>query len=284
MNSLPKSLRKSFKLVATLGIGLLLSFPLVAQPTEQSPVDISRSSTIRDPNPPQIDVNYGIANVTLRNTYGSKDETSPGRILAHEWGTLKASPESGSGVWLNGIPYDLIQFHFHSPSEHTINGRRTDMEIHFVHLIRNSQGPAAACASSNRPLLVIGVFIDAGNSDTELQRLFPPGLPKINTDPQVNVSSVDLRALVPTGSPSWRYEGGLTAPANDCPGFKPLSTQAVTGDFPEAVHWYIYDKTMHLPRSLIDRFNALFPEGNARGLKALAERKIYFSPFQNGDR
>jgi len=67
----------------------------------------------------------------------------------------------------------------------------------------------------------------------------------------------------------------LTAPANDCPGFKPLSTQAVTRDFPEAVHWYIYDKKMHLPRSLIDRFSALFPEGNSRQLKAVGARTIY---------
>jgi carbonic anhydrase len=262
--------------VVTLGIGLLLSFPLLSQPREQSPIDISRSSTVRDPNPPHLDFNYGIAKVTLANTYGSLDETSPGRVLAQEWGTLKAAPDPGSEVRLNGVPYDLVQFHFHTPSEHTINGRRTDMEVHLVHLIRNSGGVPAACSSSNRPLLVIGVFIDAaGNSDTELQRLFPPNLPKSTTDPAVEVFNVDLRALVPAGSPTWRYDGALTAPAKDCPDFKPLSTQAVTGDFPEAVHWYIYDKSMHLPQNLIDRFSALFPGGNSRQLKAIGERTIY---------
>ena len=128
------------------------------------------------------------------------------------------------------------------------------MEVHFVYLIRNTQGLAAACASSNRPLLVIGAFIDAGgNSDRELQRLFPPGLPKTTTDPPVVVPNVDLRALIPSGSPTWRYEGGLTAPADDCPNFTPLSTQAVTGDFPESVHWFTYDKKLQLPRSLLDR-------------------------------
>jgi hypothetical protein len=55
MYSLPQSPRKSVKLVATLGIGLLPSLPLLAQPTEQSPVNISRSGTVRDPNPPLID-------------------------------------------------------------------------------------------------------------------------------------------------------------------------------------------------------------------------------------
>jgi carbonic anhydrase len=272
MSFLPQLPRRAAKLVATLGIGLLLSVPLLSQPSEQSPVDISRPSTVRDPNPPHIDFNYGIVNVELTNTYGSKDET--GRVLAQEWGTLKVLPKPGFApeIRVNGIPYDLVQFHFHAPSEHTVDGRRTEMEVHFVHLIRDGQG----CNSSNRPLVVIGDFIDAaGNSDTELQRIFPPNLPKSTADLPVDVFSVDLRALVPAGAPTWRYDGGLTAPAKDCATFTPLSTQAVTGDFPEAVHWYIYDKNLHLPRSSIDRFSALFPGGDSRALKALGERTIY---------
>jgi carbonic anhydrase len=271
-----------------LGIGLLPGLPLLGQPgpmppTAQSPVNISRGSTVPNPNPPQIDFNYGIANVKLENTYGKTDEDD--RFLAREWGTLKATFGSGPApeIRLNGVPYELIQFHFHIPAEHTVNGQRADMEVHFVHLIRNGQDLAGRCASSNRPLVVIGAFINAGgNSDTELQRLFPPGLPKTSADPKVNVFNVDLRALVPPGGPSWQYAGGLTAPANDCPNFAPLSTQAVTGNFPEAVQWFIYDKSLQLPRTLVDRFSALFPEGDSRDLKALNQRTI-FSLSKNGD-
>jgi carbonic anhydrase len=289
MNSQSQSPERSAKFVAMLGIGLILSLPLLAQtipvpPTEQSPVNISRSAAVPIPNPPQIDFNYGIANVTLKNTYGKKDETSS-RFLAREWGTLKATFGMGSvpEIRLNGVPYDLIQFHFHVPAEHTVNGQRADMEIHLVHLIRNGQDLAGRCASSNRPLLVIGAFINAGgNSDTELQRLFPPGLPQNSTEPAVNVPNVDLRALIPSGNPTWQYAGGLTAPADDCPNFAPLSTQAVTGNFPEAVQWFIYSKSLQLPRSSINRFNALFPEGDSRELKALNERMIFLLN-RNGD-
>jgi carbonic anhydrase len=280
MNSRQQSPSKSAKIVAALGIGLLASLPLLAQvapipPTEQSPVNISRAHTVPIP-PPQIDFSYPIVNVTLKNTYGKTDET--GRFLAREWGTLKASFGSGPtpGILLNGIPYDLLQFHFHIPSEHSVNGHRADMEVHFVHLIRNGQDLAGRCASSNRPLLVIGAFINAGgNSDPELERLFPPGLPKNSTEPAVSVPNVDLRALLPSGSPMWQYAGGLTAPADDCPNFAPLSTQAVTGDFPEAVQWFIYDNSLRLPRDLIDRFSVLFPEGDARDLKALNQRMVF---------
>jgi carbonic anhydrase len=271
----------SRRFAVTIGTGLLLSFSLFSQltptpPSEQSPVNISRSSTVPITNPPHIDFNYGIVNVKLENTYGREDDA--GRILAREWGTLKASFPSGPKpeISLNGTPYELIQFHFHLPAEHSVNGSRADMEVHFVHLIRNGEDLAGRCASSKRPLVVIGAFINAGgNSDTELQRLFPAGLPKTSEDPAVNVSNVDLRALVPPGSPSWQYAGGLTAPANDCPNFEAVSTQAVTGDFPEAVEWFLYDKSLQLPKNLVDRFSALFPEGNSRDLKALNERKIF---------
>jgi carbonic anhydrase len=161
------------------------------------------------------------------------------------------------------------------PAEHAVNGKRADMEVHFVHLIHTSQGVNAACASGSRPLLVIGVFINAGgNSNTELQKLFEPDLPTTSFAGKVDVPGVDLRSLVPSGSPTWEYEGGLTAPADDCSNFAPLSTQAVTGNFPEVVHWFLYSKELQLPKSLVERFSALFPEGDARDLKALVNRQV----------
>ena len=36
-----------------------------------------------------------------------------------------------------------IQFHFHSPSEHTINGERFALELHLVHVDAETQEPAA---------------------------------------------------------------------------------------------------------------------------------------------
>lgn len=35
-----------------------------------------------------------------------------------------------------GTKFEALQFHFHSPSEHTINGKHTDLEIHIVHKMK----------------------------------------------------------------------------------------------------------------------------------------------------
>ncbi len=58
----------------------------------------------------------------------------------------------------DGQTYKFLQFHFHTGSEHTVNGRQAAAEVHFVH--QNVDGK----------LLVIGVLIEAGSSSAEFLR------------------------------------------------------------------------------------------------------------------
>ena len=51
---------------------------------------------------------------------------------------------------IGGDRYELVQYHFHAPSEHAVNGRRADVEAHFVHM--NADGATA----------VVGVFYRRG--------------------------------------------------------------------------------------------------------------------------
>ena len=274
---------------ALLAAVALTAAPAFAQPEahspEQTPIDIKPSVIVRDQNPPSIVFNYGFADVTLTNTFGAKDETSPGRVIAQEWATLKATPTGSNYILVDGHQYDLLQFHFHTPSEHAVNGAKAPMEVHFVH-IDHDHG-----CDEERPLVVVGALItgavgssnggsrllsvrgDAGNH--ELSRLFEENLPHDKYDTPVVVNGVNLAALLPTGSPDWRYEGGLTAPSNACGSFEPLSTQLVTGELPEAVHWFVYKQVVPLAPVAITRFRELFEEGNSRPLKAIGDRKVY---------
>jgi len=71
-------------------------------------------------------------------------------------------------------PFRLAQFHIHSPSEHTVNGKHYDVEIHFVHLIDpdNTEHPVdSEDYSGNADFAVIGVFFDrqtGGDQTNEL--------------------------------------------------------------------------------------------------------------------
>jgi carbonic anhydrase len=52
---------------------------------------------------------------------------------------------------INGTAYNLKQLHWHSPTEHTVDGRRYDLELHLVH--ESAEGKAA----------VIGILYEAGD-------------------------------------------------------------------------------------------------------------------------
>lgn len=280
--------------MAAYSLGSLLVMPLTAAdaphpPKEQTPINIRRAATVHDPAPPVLTFNnYSGRDLKIENTFGA---TEAGLVIAQEWATLKATPctdskltscasyttplPGGPSVTLSGTgaakTYVLQQFHFHVPAEHTINGRRPPMEIHFVHLYNNGCTPPAG---DSRPGLVVGAFIEEseGEASPALQALFRDmeEIPHDNTTAPLH-GFTNLHDLLPEGSYRWRYEGGLTAPAGASlcgSGVLPsVTNQLITGNFPEAVHWYLYDKPLYLSRKQIRRFHEVFAEGNARAVK-----------------
>jgi carbonic anhydrase len=67
--------------------------------------------------------------------------------------TIQANASPGGFAVSAGRKYELQQFHSHTPTEHTLDGKRSVREAHFVH------------AGENRNLMVIGVFLEAGGHD-----------------------------------------------------------------------------------------------------------------------
>jgi len=61
--------------------------------------------------------------------------------------TVQRNYDSGETFTIGDGSYELRQYHFHSPSEHTVEGRHYPMEMHLVHI------------SQDKKLAVIGVFI-----------------------------------------------------------------------------------------------------------------------------
>src|SRR5262245_17014495 len=87
----------------------------------------------------------------------------------------------GSFITYGGTRYDLQQFHFHSPSEHTLDGKHLPMEAHFVH------------RSADGKLAVVGIFMKQGSSPSA----FAPVLTALPSSGDKRTVEVDLPALLP---------------------------------------------------------------------------------------
>ena len=112
-----------------------IGFPVCGQGTSQSPVNIRTGQVAAFRGAPLL-LRYEPSELAVENT-GHVVEVP---IPAGAQDTLQ----------IGGDRYDLVQYHFHAPSEHAVNGRLADVEAHFVHM--NTQGATA----------VVGVFFRIG--------------------------------------------------------------------------------------------------------------------------
>jgi carbonic anhydrase len=97
--------------------------------------------------------------------------------------------------------YALVQFHFHTPSEHTIDGGHGEMEVHLVH--RNTVGDLA----------VVGVILRVGaNPNPLIEQILanaPSATGAVELEGEVNATSL---LPVSAGASYWTYSGSLTTP------------------------------------------------------------------------
>jgi carbonic anhydrase len=118
--------------------------------------------------------------------------------LVSDGQTVEAGYDAGSAIWEGGAAYSLAQFHFHSPSEHTLDGERFPLEIHLVH--KDETGKAA---------LVIGAFVREGPHDPLFDGVLA-GLPTLVG--KTGGATIDATALVPADRTHFAYDGSLTTP------------------------------------------------------------------------
>ena len=114
--------------------------------------------------------------------------------------TIQATCDPGSWLIAGGERFELKQFHFHTPSEHSIDDEHFPMEMHFVH------------QSETGHLMVLGVLVSAGEHNPAFDPLIAllPGAPGEST---VDAAyEIDIAALLPASRDSFEYQGSLTTP------------------------------------------------------------------------
>lgn len=187
------------------------AFSDCAKGLEQSPIDLVDAET-REQGP--IEFDYAPSPVTLLNN-------------GH---AIQVDYAPGSGMTLDGVRYELLQFHFHHGSEHTVAGVRLPMELHLVH------------RSAESALAVVGLFLEEGRENHVLAPIWRH-LP-VKPAPAMTVpASVDAAALLPEKRTAWRYRGSLTTP--------PCS---------QGVSWVVMTEPVAMSAKQIARYGDLFPD------------------------
>jgi len=160
--------------------------------------------------------------------------------------TVQVDADPGSWLRIGDDRYQLIQFHFHHPSEERINGKGADMVAHFVH--RDASGGLA----------VVAVFLNTGEANATVDELWSH-LPKKDHQAAFKDVLINPAALLPRELGYFTYSGSLTTP--------PCS---------EGVRWIILKSPRTLSKDEIATFTARYPN-DARPVQKLNGRLVLAS-------
>jgi carbonic anhydrase len=201
------------------------SFALCATGEAQSPINITAAQNV---NLKDIEFHYESSALNIFNN-------------GH---TIQVNYDAGSSITYNEIRYELLQFHFHHPSEHTINGEAFDMELHFVH------------RDANGSLAVVGVLLKEGETENAAFASIFDNLPTEKGDPLPTETQIDANALLPVEHLFDTYVGSLTTP--------PCT---------EGVRWLVLTTPVLVSAEQLESFASIF-ELDARPVQDLNDRDL----------
>ncbi len=159
--------------------------------------------------------------------------------------TVQVPYAPGSYITLQGTQYNLLQFHFHSPSEHAVENQSWDAELHLVH------------QSDEGELAVVAVLLQADEERfVNGFELLSKSLPTKAGDTVRTGKTINAQNLLPSQTTTYRYSGSLTTP--------PCS---------EAVIWLVMTEPVSLPADQIAQYQMLLNHNN-RPLQQLNERAM----------
>lgn len=202
------------------------AYALCGTGTTQSPVDVV-SADFQDA--PPISFHYEATPINIVNN-------------GH---TVEVVYEPGSYMEVDGQRYDLVQFHYHVPSEHTIDGQSFKAEVHLVH--KNAAGQNA----------VIGLLLDEGAENAGLQP-FIADVAKATSEETELPGTVDATAFLPSFEDTIRYQGSLTTP--------PCT---------EGIQWFLMTSPVQASAEQLAALSGVF-NGNNRPVQALNGRVLEF--------
>lgn len=201
----------------------------------QSPINIHSNESV-DRSTHQITLNYNESSEDVVN-------------LGH---TIQVNYDAGNTISFDEKTFDFKQFHFHTPSEHLIDGMTYPLEMHMVHTlpgIKKGKDPV---------YLVVGVLFKEGKENSflnEFMNAIPSEEKKEYKSQGGTVNINDLKDQF-TDLGYYHYQGSLTTPP-----------------YTETVTWLVVKQILEASPDQIQQLNKL--EGNnARHVQAIYDRKV----------
>lgn len=198
----------------------------------QSPINIVESKAKKAKTNP---------NFAVEDSYASK-----ARDIVNNGNTLQVGFDNAGALGFNNKSYELVQLHFHTPSENQVNDKAYPAEVHLVH--KDSDGN----------LLVIGVFVQNGEQNNALEAVLKATPKKLNDTKPLKLKGISLSTLLPSKSAYYTFQGSLTTPP--CSG---------------NVTWVVMKDTIQASAKQLEQLGAILKQ-NARPTQPINGRAVTF--------
>lgn len=156
--------------------------------------------------------------------------------------TIQINFTEGNYVTIDDVNYQLLQFHFHAPSEEGIDNKRFPMVAHFVH--KNSEGNLA----------VIALLFRLGEENPFLKNVFA-NMPQHEGE-TFEIPKLNVDLMLPRDQKYFSFMGSLTTP--------PCS---------EGVKWQVLKNPVEISPKQLLAFKKLYPM-NARPFQPVNDREL----------
>ena len=167
-----------------------------------------------------------------------------GTEIVNNGHAIQVNYAAGSTLTVDGIPFTLQQFHFHTPSENHIVGRSFPMEAHFVH------------ADAEGNLAVLAVMFEDRATNIPLDELWK-FMPRNAGGKAPLGGPFDASTLLPSSLDYYRFSGSLTTP--------PCS---------EGVRWLVLKEPASISSIQVEKLAGVLGHSNNRPIQPLNARTV----------
>ena len=157
--------------------------------------------------------------------------------------TIQVKLSPGNRITVGDKVFELVQFHFHRPSEEKVQGKASAMDAHLVH-----QG-------ADGKLAVVGILLQPGAASTLVGEVWK-NIPKGHGESAHGALTVDPSMLLPAARAYYTFTGSLTTP--------PCS---------EGVTWFVLKTPVEISKEQVATFAKHYPH-NARPVQPVGDRVI----------